>query len=79
MKEKIIWESKNKHIIIIKRKSFFENDNMIYIVYREKRNYKRFNSYRFYDLKWVMERWERSLPEAIAYAHSLPDEFIIEE
>ena len=40
MKEKIVWESKNKHIIIIKRKSFFENDGMIYVVYREKRDYK---------------------------------------
>lgn len=78
-KEKIVWESKNKHIIIIKRKSFYENDDMIYVVYREKRDYKIFNSYRFYDLKWIMERWERSLEEAVNYAHSLPDEFIIEK
>ena len=56
MKEKVVWKSKNEHIIIImKRKSFYENDDMIYVVYREKRNYKRFNSYRFYDLKWVIE------------------------
>ena len=27
----------------------------------------------------VMERWERSLDEAVNYAHSLPDEFIIEK
>ena len=79
MKEKIVWESKNKHIIIMKRKSFFKNDDMIYVVYREKRDYKRFNSYRFYDLKWIMERWERSLDEAVNYARSLPDEFIIEK
>ena len=78
-KEKIVWESKNKHIIIIKRKSFYENDDMIYVVYREKRDHKIFNSYRFYDLKWIMERWERSLDEAVNYARSLPDEFIIEK
>lgn len=77
MKEKIVWESKNGHIIIMKRKSFFENDDVIYAVYRERRVCSRFDSYRFYDVKWTMERWERSLEEAINYAHSLPDEFII--
>ena len=77
MKKKIVWESKNGHIIIMKRESFFEDDDTIYAVYRERRVFSRFDSYRFYDVKWNMERWERSLEEAINYAHSLPDEFII--
>lgn len=76
MKEKIIWESKNGHIIIIKRKSFLNNDNIIYCVYREKRDYKRFNSYRFYDVKWVLERFEYTLSEAVNYTHTLEDNII---
>lgn len=73
MKEKIVWESKNGHIIIIKRDSFFNNDDIIYCVYREKRDYKRFNSHRFYDIKWEFLRWEDTITEAINYARNIED------
>lgn len=78
-KQKVIWESKKKHIIIIKRKSLYNKKEDLYIVYREKRDYRRFDSdtFSFYDLKWMAERYEYSLEDAINYANSLPDEFIV--
>ena len=78
MKEKIVWESKNGHIIIIKRKSFFNDNDVIYCIYKEKRNYSRFNSYKFYDVKWILQRWEYNLKDAINYTQNIEDNIIID-
>lgn len=77
---KIRWISKNKHLIIAIRDSFYTNDkNKIFVVYREKRNYSKFNSYFFYEIAWSMQRWEETLEKAIQYASTIPDEALITE
>ena len=74
---KIKWISKNKHIIISSRNSFYPNDNNeIFVVYREKRDYSKFNSYYYYGIEWLMQRWEDTLEKAIEFALSIPDEVL---
>lgn len=76
MKRKIIWQSENKHVIIAERQSFYDDGNMIYVVYQERR-YCKFDSDLFYELRWTMERWENKLEDAIKYAESLNDSFYV--
>lgn len=78
MKEKIVWESKHGHIIIIERKSFYNNNEIIYCIYKEKRDYERFNSYRYYDVIWDFVRWEYTLAEAVDYIKNNVKDSILE-
>lgn len=75
MKNTIEWSSSMKHIIISKRKSFFNEDKNIFVVYQEARYYP-FESFYFYNIKWHMIRWEYNLDKAIDYAKSITDEYI---
>ena len=72
----IKWVSKNNHIIIAERPSFWSNDKNIFIIYRERRDFSKFKSINFYKLDWPMERFEDTLEEAIEFAKKLPDEMI---
>lgn len=73
----IEWVSPRKHIIISKRKSFFNEDKNIFIIYKEKRNYSKFHSHFFYDVEWSMQRWEYTLEQAIQFASTISDEILI--
>lgn len=75
-KNKILWCSSNQHIIIVERMSFYNEDEIIYVIYIEHRNYRKFNSKIIYNVNWSMERWEYSLEKAIKYAEELEDQFI---
>lgn len=75
-KNRIVWCSSNQHIIIAESKSFYNDNEKIYIIYTEHRNYRKFNSKVFYDTKWVMERWEESIDECKKYVEKLKDEVI---
>lgn len=73
----IVWKSKNNHIIISKRESFYNNDEMFYCIYQEKRNYK-FTDEKFYELEWKFIRYEYNLIDAIKYCNeNLIDKIII--
>ena len=74
-KNGIEWSSSRKHIIISKRKSFFNEDKNIFIIYKEKRYYP-FNSNYFYNVEWYMVRWEYNIEKAIEYANNIADEYI---
>ena len=73
---KIKWISNNKHIIISIRPSFWNIYDNMFMIYREKRDYSKFNSIDFYKIDWVSERYEFTLEEAIEFAKKLPDEII---
>ena len=75
MKNTIEWASPLKHIIISKRKSFFNEDKNIFVIYQEKRYYP-FETFYFYNVKWNMIRWEDNLVDAIKYAKNITDEYI---
>lgn len=75
-KSKIVWYSPNRHIIIAEAKSFYNDNRIIFIVYTEHRNYRKFNSKVFYDTKWVMERWEDTIEECKKYIEKLKDEVV---
>lgn len=72
----VLWNSPNRHLIVAQGKSFYGDDSLIYVVYVEHRNYRKFYSHVFYDTHWSMERWEYSLEDAIKYAKGLRDQFI---
>ena len=76
LNDPIKWVSDNKHIIIAERPSFWNDNQNLFIVYKEKRDYSKFKSIDFYKLDWVMERFENTLDEAIEFAKKLPDEII---
>ena len=75
-KNRIVWCSPNQHIIIAEAKSFYSDNNIIYIIYTEHRNYRKFNSKIIYDTKWSMERWEDTIDECKEYIKKLKDEII---
>lgn len=76
LNDPIKWVSNNKHIIISIRSSFWNIYDNMFMVYREKRDYTKFNSFDFYKIDWVPERYEFTLEEAIEFAKKLPDEII---
>ena len=51
---------------------------MIYCIYKEKRDYERFNSYRYYDVTWNFVRWEYTLTEAVNYIKNNVKDSILE-
>ena len=71
----IVWKSKNKHLIIIQRESFYNDDGMIYCILQEKRHYK-FSDKSFFELKWHFVRWEDTLSKAIEYCWKNLDDVI---
>lgn len=76
LNDPIKWVSNNKHIIISIRSSFWNTYDDIFMVYREKRDYTKFNSINFYKIDWIPERYEFTLEDAIEFAKKLPDEII---
>lgn len=75
-KTKILWTSPNGHILIATGFSFYNSDEIIYLVYTEHRNYRKFNSRKFYNVNWCMERWEYDFDKSLNYALNLKDEII---
>lgn len=74
-KELIVWKSKNKHIVIVQRESFYNDGGMIYCILQEKRHYK-FSDKFFFELKWHFVRWEDTLSKAIEYCWKNLDDVI---
>ena len=73
----VVWHSANKHIIIVKRNSFFTyHKDSVFSIFRERKEYK-FKSSEYYNLYWDFIRWEGTLEDAVAYAESISDEVMV--